>query len=133
DPGGAMVASAVSTKTIREAALYLTGFRRREVYGVGLSLAPQLALERLHDRTRLVVQTMREAASANLQRHGIEVVQGTASLAPGRVVEVLSPEGEKRELHASVVLIATGSRPLHPPGIPFDHPDAPAPEAARQL
>src|SRR5438477_332385 len=114
DPGGAMVASAVSTKTIREAALYLTGFRRREVYGVGISLAPQLALERLHDRTRFVVRTMREAASENLHRHGIEVVQGTASLRPGRVVEVRAPDGEKRQLHTEVVLIATGSRPCNP-------------------
>ena len=128
-----MVASAVSTKTIREAALYLTGFRRREVYGVGISLAPQLALERLHDRTRFVVRTMREAASENLHRHGIEVVQGTASLRPGRVVEVRAPDGEKRQLHTEVVLIATGSRPFHPPGIPFDHPDVLDSEAARQL
>src|SRR5207253_145411 len=133
EPGGAMVASAVSTKTIREAALYLTGFRRREVYGVGISLAPELALERLHDRTRIVVRTMQAAASENLHRHGIDVVQGTAVLRPGRVVEVHSPSGETRRLDAEVVLIATGSRPLHPPGIPFDHPDVLDSEAARQL
>ena len=133
DPGGAMVASAVSTKTIREAALYLTGFRRREVYGVGMNLAPELALDRLHDRTRHVVRTMREAAEQNLRRHNIDVVQGAASLAPGRVVEVRGPDSELRRLSADVVLIATGSRPLHPPGIPFEDPDVLDSEAAREL
>jgi pyruvate/2-oxoglutarate dehydrogenase complex dihydrolipoamide dehydrogenase (E3) component len=32
-PRGTMVAGAVSTKTMREAALYLTGFTRHQVYG----------------------------------------------------------------------------------------------------
>src|SRR5947207_13157052 len=98
DPGGAMVTSAVSTKTIREAALYLTGFRRREVYGVGLDLTAQLALDRLHDRTRFVVRTMQEAASANLDRHGIDVIEGTASLLADHAVEVRSSDGSVRRL-----------------------------------
>ena len=87
-PGGAMVASAVSTKTIREAALYLTGFRRRDVYGVSLELSPELALERLRDRTAHVVATMTDAAAENLARHGIDLIRGTASLAPDRTVVV---------------------------------------------
>ena len=40
-PGGTMVGGAVSSKTMREAALYLTGFRRRDVYEVGLDLDPR--------------------------------------------------------------------------------------------
>jgi NAD(P) transhydrogenase len=133
DPGGAMVASAVSTKTIREAALYLTGFRRREVYGVGISLTPEIALDRLHERTRQVVRTMREAADQNLHRHGIDVVHGSASITPSRDVEVTDDGGATRRLETDVVLIATGSRPLHPPGIPFDDPDVLDSESAREL
>jgi NAD(P) transhydrogenase len=130
-PGGAMVASAVSTKTMREAALYLTGFRRREVYGVALELEPELALERLRDRAAHVVDHMTGAAAANLARHGIDVVRGTASLAPNRTVVVEGPS--PRTLTADVVLVATGSRPLHPPGVPFDDPDVFDSETARGL
>ena len=50
-PGGTMIGGAVSSKTMREAALYLTGFRRRDVYQVGLDLAPEAAVERLRHRT----------------------------------------------------------------------------------
>jgi NAD(P) transhydrogenase len=129
--GGAMVASAVSTKTIREAALYLTGFRRREVYGVSLELAPELALERLRDRTAHVVATMTDAAHDNLARHGIDVVHGAATLRPDRTVVVHG--ATPATLSADVVLIATGSRPFHPPGVPFDDPDVLDSETARGL
>ena len=36
---------------------------------------------------------------------------------------VALPDGGERELRGRAVLVATGSRPAHPPGIPFDDPD----------
>jgi NAD(P) transhydrogenase len=131
ESGGAMVASAVSTKTIREAALYLTGFRRREVYGVSLQLAPEIALERLRDRTAHVVATMTAAVDGNLERHGIDIIRGTASLGPDR--SVLIEGTTPGTVTADVILLATGSRPFHPPGVPFDDPDVLDSESARGL
>lgn len=122
-PGGAPVNSGgIPTKTLREAGLYLTGFGRREVYGVGLGLGRDVMLERLHSRARQVQEHMGEQVRANLDRHRIEYVVGEASLADGGVLVTLEA-GEQRMLESKVVLIATGSRPLHPPGIPFDDPD----------
>lgn len=122
-PGGAPVNSGgIPTKTLREAGLYLTGFGRREVYGVGLGLGPDVMLERLHSRAREVQQHMGEQVRVNLDRHRIEFVVGEASLADGGVL-VTMESGEQRILESKVILIATGSRPLHPPGIPFDDPD----------
>jgi NAD(P) transhydrogenase len=41
-PGGAVVLNGeIPSKTLRETALYITGFRRREVYGMGLTLDPE--------------------------------------------------------------------------------------------
>ena len=128
-PGGAMAVSAVAAKTLREAALYLTGFRRRDVYGVGLDLSAEEAVRRLRERTDRVVEMMTSAVVTNLERHGIDVVHGRARLGPDRTVVV---EGG-RTLQADVVLIATGSRPFHPPGIAFDDPDVLDSESARQL
>ena len=122
-PGGAPVNSGgIPTKTLREAGLYLTGFGRRDVYGVGLGLGPDVMLERLHARAREVQQHMGEQVRANLDRHGIEFVVGEASFTDGGVL-VTAASGEQLLLDSKVVLIATGSRPLHPPGIPFDDPD----------
>jgi NAD(P) transhydrogenase len=69
----------------------------------------------------------------NLARHGVELVRGTARLGPGRTVEVGSERGTKRVLAGDAVLLATGSRPFHPPGIPFNDPDVLDSESARAL
>jgi NAD(P) transhydrogenase len=123
DPGGnAASRTGVPTKTLREAALYLTGFGRRELYGHGLELDRSTVLARMRARTAEVVELSVAAVRQNLVRHGIELIQGTARLSPAREVVVTGPGGERR-LTAEVVLVATGSRPFHPAGVPFDDPD----------
>ena len=132
-PGGTMVNGVAGSKTMREAALYLTGFRQRQVYGVGLELEPQLAIDGVRGRTERVEWLLGHAVQDNLDRHGIALVHGTARLAgPGRV-EVLSSVGDQSLLDAEVILIATGARPLHPPGMPFDHRDVLDSDTAQRL
>lgn len=122
-PGGAPVNSGgIPTKTLREAATYLTSFGKREVYGVGIGLGPDLIRERLDARAAEVQEAMGAAVRHNLERHDIEFIVGEAALADG-AVRVREPSGEERTLQADIVLISTGSRPLHPGGIPFDDPD----------
>jgi NAD(P) transhydrogenase len=120
-PGGAMVGGAVSSKTMREAALYLTGFQRRDTYDVSIELTPEVATERLRRRTDHVVRLMTESAVENLARHGVDVIHGEGSLGPDRSVVVAAADGRPPEtLMGTAIIIATGSRPFHPPGVPFD-------------
>src|SRR6266508_2277388 len=129
-PGGSAVQSAgVPTKTLRETALYLTGFRRRDTYGLSLQLLPSLALERLLARTAEVIATRTASVQANLDRNRVQLLRGQARLGPGPSVIVRSEDGSERTLHAGVILIATGSRPLRPPEIPFEDPDVHDPES----
>lgn len=122
-PGGIPVSTAgIPTKTLRETALYITGFQQREVYGLSLQLDPQATLERLMSRTAEVIATSQERVRRNIERHGIALYRGTARLGPGRTV-VVSGDGEEKVLEARAVLIATGSRPFRPPGVPFDDQD----------
>jgi len=116
--GDAATGAVIPSKTLRETAIYLTGFRRRDVYGLSLRLDPETTLERLMARTTEVTDAATRAVAGNVERHRIEVVRGEASLGPHRTVRV----GD-RTLQAEVVLIATGSRPHHPPAIPFEDPD----------
>jgi NAD(P) transhydrogenase len=123
-PGGSAVQSAgVPTKTLRETALYLTGFQRRDTYGLSLQLLPSLALERLLTRTAEVIATMTASVQANLDRNRVQLLRGQAMLGPGPSVIVRFNGGSECTLHAGVILIATGSRPLRPPEIPFEDPD----------
>ena len=48
---------------------------------------------------------------------------GTGRLAGDGVVEVTGADGRVDLVRGEVVLVATGSRPLRPPDIPFDDPD----------
>jgi NAD(P) transhydrogenase len=132
--GGTMASGAAGAKTMREAATYLTSFRRRAIYGVGVEVEPALAVRGVQDRTREVEQLLTRTVRDNLDRHGIELIHGTARLAGhGRVAVAPPGVGDERLLTTEFVLLATGSRPLHPPGMPFTHPDVLDSDTVRML
>jgi NAD(P) transhydrogenase len=123
-PGGASIAVAgMPVKTLRDTAAYLTGWSRRDVYGIGISLAPECVMNRLRTRMDEVMETMAGSVGQNLERHGVVLIHGDARLGPDRTVIVNDAEDGERTLHARVVLLATGSRPYHPPDVPFEDPD----------
>jgi NAD(P) transhydrogenase len=127
DVGGAAIqVSGVPVKALRDTAVYLTGWSRRDVYGVGISLAPDLIMNRLRARITDVVTTMQAAVATNLERHGVTLVHGSARLAaPNRerhVVVVNDEDGGERRLTARRVLLATGSRPFHAADVPYEDP-----------
>jgi NAD(P) transhydrogenase len=123
--GGVAVTHAgmIPTKTLREAALYITGFRKRELYGLNVELDPQEVFSTLRKRTNEVIETMARAVRQNIDRHRIELIRGSAALGGDGNVLVSTRRGGRRELHGRAIIIGTGSRPYHPPGIPFDDPD----------
>lgn len=122
--GGAMIGGAVASKTMREAALYLTGFKRRDIYEVNIALTPEVAVERVRRRTDDVVRLTADRAADNLRRHHVDFMHGTGALGPSRCVMVQPGDGGPAfTLAAEAIIIATGSRPFHPPGVPFHDPD----------
>ncbi len=124
EPGGVVVSNAgIPTKTLRETALYVTGFKQREVYGLSLNLDPAVTLRSLTSRAAEVFAMSAQAVRANIGRHGIELIYGNGSLGSDRRVRVRLAYGGERVLSAGMILLAPGSRPAHPAGIPFDDPD----------
>ena len=120
--GGACInAGTIPSKTLRETALYFSGLRQRGLYGIDYSLKDGLTIGDFMYRQRIVVESEWGIIQRNLDRHGIEVVWGTASLRDAHTVRVQLTGGGERDLTTSVVLLATGSSPHHPPQVPFDH------------
>src|SRR5947208_11661649 len=75
--GGACVhTGTLPSKTLREAALYVTGFQRRELYGLSLEIDRQASLRQLMGRLRAVTETQEKQIGGNLERHGVKVFQG---------------------------------------------------------
>jgi NAD(P) transhydrogenase len=121
-PGGTVTTTGgAPTKTLREAALYFSGFRDRDVYGLRMNARPEVAVDIIRKRTWSVCETLQQVTAENIRNNGVDLIEGTARLEPGGVV-VTDAGGKERRLHARTVLIATGSRPFRPPGIPFDLP-----------
>ena len=125
-PGGASVhTGTLPSKTLREAALYLTGFRRRELYGMTLRLDRKRSLRQLLGRLADVTARQTHQIDRNLERHRIETVTGQARFLDAGTVAVHDARGARDAAprRRASFLIATGSSPLPPRGLTFDDPD----------
>lgn len=120
--GGLAVNSAgIPTKTLREGAIYLSGLGQTANSMPAPNAKDPWPL--LMARKGEVSELMTVAVERNLVRHGIEHIRGRAHFLSPRQVEVEKAGGERAVLEADVVLLASGSRPHHPPNIPMDDPD----------
>jgi len=106
------------SKTLRETALYLSGFRQRGLFGVEMKLSHRAGVRDLLFRERAVSQEESVRVQQNMHSHGVDVFQGKGRLLDAHTVVVRRP-GYEEKLTGDVVLVATGSRPLHPPLFPF--------------
>jgi NAD(P) transhydrogenase len=122
-PGGVVTTTGgAPTKTLREAALYLTGFRQEEVYGVRAAVPLDVALPLIGKRTEQVRRLLQSVVAQQIAERGIAYLQGSARLTGSGHVCVTLPDETERRLTAQTILITTGSRPTHFPGISFDDP-----------
>src|SRR6476660_5924243 len=77
--GGACVnTGTLPSKTLRETALYLSGFRQRSMYGVSVELRGGLTIPELMCRQDPVCGNEIDRIHRNIDRHGIELVRGAA-------------------------------------------------------
>ncbi|MBP7693773.1 MAG: FAD-dependent oxidoreductase, partial [Anaerolineales bacterium] len=121
--GGAGIATGtVPSKTLREMAQYLAGLRQRGGYGLEFTLRPELTLGDLMYRRQMVLEAEWGVIQRSLDRYRIEVVRGEAALRGPHQVRVRAGDGRTLDLNATVILLATGSHPYHPPQIPMDDP-----------
>jgi NAD(P) transhydrogenase len=121
DLGGAAVnTGTLPSKTLRETALYLSGLGQRDLYGLDYTFDREVTVGDLIYREREVVRSHQALAGENIARHSIELFQGTATIEDPHTVRVSHEHGRTVTLDGDYILIATGSRPFHPPSIPFD-------------
>ena len=110
------------SKTLRETALFLSGFRNRDLGGIKLQLDHQVTISDFMAHERAVNERERARIVANLDRHRVEVFRGSASLVDPHTVAVRPASAPEVRLRGDVILIAVGSRPYHPPVFPFEDP-----------
>ncbi|PYV91042.1 MAG: Si-specific NAD(P)(+) transhydrogenase [Acidobacteria bacterium] len=109
----------IPSKTLREAVLYLSGFRQRTFYGRGYVLKDRISMADLIFRAQAVMAREIEVIKAQLRRNYVTTFEGDARFTDPNTIEVQGEDGS-HVIHGSHVLVACGTRPAHSQDIPID-------------
>jgi len=109
----------IPSKTLREAVLYLSGFRQRAFYGRGYVEKDRIAMSDLVFRAQSVMAREVDVIKAQLRRNYVSMFEGEARFADPHTVEVKNGDGSQI-LRGHNILIACGTRPAHSADIPID-------------
>jgi NAD(P) transhydrogenase len=111
----------IPSKTLREAVLYLSGYREREIYGESYTVKQNISMEDLLLRTEHVIKHEIDVIRSQLQRNGVELFAAQAAFTDPHTLRLSSTEGTgERTVSAANVVIATGTEATRDPEIPFD-------------
>ena len=109
----------IPSKSLREAVLYLSGFRQRTLYGADYRLKERITIEDLAFRANHVIKNEIEIVRNQMARNRIDLLYGEARfLDPHRLL--IQQAGTSTEHRAHVIVIAVGTEPARPADIPFD-------------
>ena len=109
----------IPSKTLREAVLYLSGFRQRSFYGRGYVLKDEISMSDLVFRAQAVMAREIEVIKAQLRRNHVTTLEGDARFLDPHTIEIRGDEGSQL-VRGEHVLIACGTRPAHSENIPID-------------
>lgn len=109
----------IPSKSLREAVLYLSGFRQRNLYGAGYRVKDTITIEDLIFRAAHVVTNEIRIVQDQMRRNSIDMIYGTASFVDPHRLCVQQASGIV-EHTAHFIVIAVGTEPARPPEIPFD-------------
>jgi NAD(P) transhydrogenase len=111
----------IPSKTLRESAVFVLGLTTRKLEGIRCDLTDGITMADFMFRERTVVQRELELINRILDRHAIEVIEGHGRFLDPHTVVVAGRDGRERlRVQGEHIVIATGSRPNRPAGIPFD-------------
>jgi len=116
--GGAVGNTSIPFKALRETALYLAGFRTRNLRGIDIQLKERSTLRDFMSQEHALVRDFRFKVASNLDHHDVDVFPGHASFVDPHTIKVEHLRRPPTFLSAEVILIACGSRPYRPK--PFD-------------
>ncbi len=109
----------IPSKSLREAVLYLSGFRQRNLYGAGYRVKDTITIEDLIFRAAHVVTNEIRIVQDQMRRNSVDMIYGTASFVDPHRLCVQQASGIV-EHTAHFIVIAVGTEPARPPEIPFD-------------
>jgi NAD(P) transhydrogenase len=111
----------IPSKTFRETALYLSGFRERGIYGTSYALKPKITMADLHYRTDWVIKREIDVIRHRFLRNGVDMFEAEAAFVDPHTLELRNVDGSGvREVTADKVVLAVGTNTARDPHITFD-------------
>ncbi|MGE0419776.1 MAG: Si-specific NAD(P)(+) transhydrogenase [Acetobacteraceae bacterium] len=110
----------IPSKTLRETVLNLTGWRERGFYGSAYRVKQDIQAKDLMARLHMTLDHEVDVLEHQFARNGVHRMHGAARFLDPHHLEVRMDNGDTREVSGDRILIAVGTRPFHPPEVPFN-------------
>jgi NAD(P) transhydrogenase len=111
----------IPSKTLREAALQLSGYRERGVYGASYAVKQKITMHDLLFRVDHVVNNEIDVTRHQLLRNGVDILTARASFIDAHRLRLERvPEGTSMEVSAAAIVIAVGTTTMKEPSAPCD-------------
>ena len=109
----------IPSKTLRETVLNLSGWRERGFYGLAYRVKKDIEGKDLGVRLRMTLDHEIEVLEHQFARNGVKTFGGVARFNDPHCLTVKS-HLEEHGFEGDKIVIAVGTAPFHPPGIPFN-------------
>jgi len=110
----------IPSKTLRETALNLSGWRERGFYGRSYRVKKDIRSEDLGMRLTKTLEYEVDVLEHQFQRNGVHTMSGFARFIDAHHVSVTEHDGSELVIGGDRFLIAVGTVPFRPADIPFD-------------
>ena len=111
----------IPSKTLREAVLYLSGYRERGLYGESYAVKQDITMEDLLFRSDHVIRHEIDVTRHQLLRNRVEVLAAEASFVDSHTVRLEYVNGRsRRDVTAAHIVIATGTNATKDSHMSFD-------------
>ncbi len=119
--GVCMNTGTIPSKTLREAALYLSGYRLRHLYGESYTVKQDITMEDLLLRTDHVIRHETDVTRYQLLRNRVTLFNALASFTDPHTLRLSLVDGSgEKVVSAANVVIATGTEATRAAQFPFD-------------
>lgn len=110
----------IPTKSLLKSASVFEYLKHAADYGITIDGEAKADFEAMVSRSRGVADGMSKGIQFLFKKNKIEVIKGSGKLLDNKTVEVTAENGEKQEVKANHILLATGARSRQLPSLPQD-------------
>ena len=111
----------IPSKTLREAAIYLSGYSQHNVYGQSYAVKDKITISDLLSRTDHVIRNEIDVTRHQLLRNRVELFNADASFVDPHTLQLKMVDGSgTKNFTAANIVIAVGTAATKGDGIPFD-------------